>query len=135
MRWDRRARVRRRDKYIARRMGLAESTVRAIDLRYLERWEAKRRRPPLRQMGVDEIYKGKKDKFLTVVCNLATGEPLWFGKERKQETLDDLFRNQLVSRRRKRIEVACVDMWDPFRKSIEHWAPQCKIVYDKFHIM
>jgi transposase len=27
----------------ARRMGLAESTVRAIDLRYLERWAAKRR--------------------------------------------------------------------------------------------
>jgi hypothetical protein len=21
-------------------------------------------------MGVDEIYRGKKDKFLTVVCNL-----------------------------------------------------------------
>jgi transposase len=26
-------------------------------------------------------------------------------------------------------------MWDPFRLSIEQWAPQCKIVYDKFHIM
>jgi Transposase and inactivated derivatives len=122
-------------RQVARRMGLAESTVRAMDLRYLERWEAKRRRPPLRQMGVDEIYKGKKDKFLTVVCNLATGEPLWFGKERKQETLDDFFRNQLVSRQRKCIEAACVDMWDPYRKSIEHWAPQCQIVYDKFHIM
>jgi len=38
-------------------------------------------------MGVDEIYKDKKDMFLTVVCNLETGEPLWFGKERKKETL------------------------------------------------
>src|ERR1039458_8901046 len=71
------------------------STVRAIDLRYLERWEAKRRNPPLRQMGVDELYRGKKGKFLTVVCNLETGEPLWFGKERKKETLDDFFRSQL----------------------------------------
>jgi transposase len=86
-------------------------------------------------MGVDEIYKGKKDKFLTVVCNLETGEPLWFGRERKKETLDDFFRSQLVSRQRKRIEAVCVDMWDPFRKSIEQWAPQCKIVYDKFHIL
>jgi transposase len=41
----------------------------------------------------------------------------------------------LVSRQRKRIEAACVDMWDPFRKSIEQWAPQCKIVYDKFHVL
>ena len=122
-------------RQVARRVGLAESTVRAIDLRYLERWEAKRRRPPLRQMGVDEIYRGKQGKFLTVVCNLETGEPLWFGRERKQETLDDFFRSQLVSRQRKRIAAVCVDMWEPFRLSIEQWAPQCKIVYDKFHIM
>src|SRR5437868_4432482 len=122
-------------RQVARHMGLAASTVRAIDLRCLERWEAKRRQPPLRQMGVDEIYRGKQGKFLTVVCNLETGEPLWFGRERKKETLDAFFRNQLVSRQRKRIEAACVDMWEPFRLSIQQWAPQCKIVYDKFHIM
>jgi transposase len=86
-------------------------------------------------MGIDEIYRGKKGKFLTVVCNLETGEPLWFGKDRKQETLDEYFRSELVSRQRKRIEAVCVDMWEPFRLSIEQWAPQCKIVYDKFHIL
>jgi transposase len=122
-------------RQVARRMGLAGSTVRAIDLRYLERWEGKRRLPPLRQMGVDEIHRGKKGKFLTVVCNLETSEPLWFGRERKKETLDDFFSSQLVSRQRKRIEAVCVDMWQPFRLSIEQWAPQCKIVYDKFHIV
>jgi transposase len=122
-------------RQVARHVGLAESTVRAIDLRYLERCEARRRKPPLRQIGVDEIYRGKKDKFLTVVCNLETGEPLWFGQERKKETLDDFFRNQLVSRQRKRIEAACVDMWEPFRLSIEQWCPQCKIVNDKFHVL
>ena len=120
---------------VARRMGLSESTVRGIDLRYLERCEAERRKPVLRQIGVDEIYQGKRDKFLTVVCNLETGEPLWFGRERKKETLDEFFRTQLNRRQRKRIEAACVDMWEPFRTSIEQWAPQCKIVYDKFHIM
>ena len=122
-------------RQVARQIGLAESTVRAIDLRCLERWAAKRREPPLRQVGVDEIYRGKKGKFLTVVCNLETAEPLWFGKERKKETLDDFFRGELSSRQRKQIEAACVDMWDPFRLSIEEWVPQCKIVYDKFHIM
>ena len=43
------------------------------------RWAGGRRKPGLRQMGVDEIYLGKKQKFLTVVSNLQTGEPLWFG--------------------------------------------------------
>jgi hypothetical protein len=59
-------------------------------------------------LGVDEIYRlhkgvssvmplkaevtdmnGKQDKFLTVVSNLETSEPLWFGKERKKETLNE----------------------------------------------
>src|SRR6266498_643955 len=38
----------------------AGDTVRAIDLRYLERWAATRRKPALRQMGVDEIHLGKE---------------------------------------------------------------------------
>ncbi len=114
---------------------MAESTVRAIDLRYLERWAALRREPPLRQMGVDEIYRGKNDKFLTVVSNLETAEPLWFGKERKKETLDEFFRTELTRGRRRRIAAACVDMWEPFRLSIVQWAPHCRIVYDKFHII
>src|ERR1700721_2145924 len=114
---------------------MAGATGRAIDLRCLERWEQQRRKPPLRQMGVDELYRGKKGKFLTVVCNLETAEPLWFGRERKKETLDEFFRSQLNSRQRKRIEAACVDMWVPFRKSIEEVAAQGKITYDKFPIL
>ena len=120
---------------VARRFLLPEATVRAIDLRCLERWERQRRKPALRHIGVDELYRGKQDKFLTVVSNLESGEPLWFGKDRKKETLDEFFRGELRSRQRQRIEAACVDMWKPFRLSIEQWAPNCRIVYDKFHIM
>jgi len=58
---------------------------------------------------VDEIYLGKKQKFITVVSNLETGEPLWFGQERKKETLDEFFTSQLSSRQRMRIIAACVD--------------------------
>src|SRR5882724_4893292 len=122
-------------RQVARRFHMAESTVRAIDLRCLERWEAKRRKAPLKHMGVDELYRGKADKFLTAVCNLETGEPLWFGNTRKKETLDEFFCSQLRPQQRKGIEAACVDMWVPFRLSIEQWAPQCKIVYDKFHVI
>jgi transposase len=82
-------------RQVARQLGLAASTVRAIDLRYLERGAAERRKPALRQMGVDEIYLGKKQKFRTVVSNLETVEPLWMGPERKKETLDEFFRTQL----------------------------------------
>jgi hypothetical protein len=37
-------------------------------------------------MGVDEMYFGKQMKFITVVSNLETGEPLWFDQDRKQKS-------------------------------------------------
>ena len=120
---------------VARQFKLPASTVRAIDLRYLERWSAARRKPALRQMGVDEIYLGKKQKFLSVVCNLETAEPLWFGRERKKETLDGFFQTALSAKQRRGIMAACVDRWKPYRLSIEQWAPKCQIIYDKFHVM
>ena len=51
------------------------------------------------------------------------------------ETLDEFFRTQLRSGQRKRVEAACVDMGEPFRLSLEEWAPGCRIVSDKFHIL
>ena len=122
-------------RQVARQFRLAASTVRVIDLRYLQRGSATRRKDRLAQMGVDEIYFGKQRKFITVVSNLDTGEPLWFGQDRKQETLDEFFRTQLSATQRKRVEAACVDMWQPFTNSIEQWARNCRIVYDKFHVL
>jgi len=122
-------------RQVALRFGLPASTVRAIDLRYLERWAASRRKPVLAQMGVDEIHLGKKQKFITVVSNLDSSEPVWFGRERKKETLDEFFEQELSRRQRMRITAACVDMWEPYRLSIEQHAPNCRIVYDKFHVM
>jgi transposase len=94
--------------------------------------------PQARQAGVLRLWAGgrrKKQKFLTVASNLESGEPLWFGRERKKETLDEFFRTELSARQRRGIAAACVDMWEPYRLSIEQWAPRCRIVYDKFHIM
>jgi len=53
----------------------------------------------------------------------------------KQETLDGFFRTELNPLRRSRIEAACVDRWEPFTTSILNRASQCRIVYDKFHVM
>ena len=64
-------------------------------------------------MGVDEIYPGKKQKFMTVVSNLETVEPLWMGQERKKETLDEFFRTQLSAKQRLSIEAVCADMGKP----------------------
>jgi transposase len=69
-----------------------------------------------------------------VVSNLETSEPVRFGRDRKKETLDQFF-EQLSRPQRSRITVACLDMWEPFRLSVQQWAPNCALVYYKFHVM
>ena len=120
---------------VARQFGISTSTVLAIDLRYLERWSRSRKKPALRNMGADEIHLGKKQKFITVVSNLDAVEPVWFGQDRKKDTLDEFFEKRLSPFQRSAVQAACVDMWDPFRQSIEQWLPNCRMIYDKFHIM
>jgi transposase len=34
-----------------------------------------------------------------------------------------------------RITAACVDMWEAYRLSIQQYVPNCRIVYDKFHVL
>jgi transposase len=74
-------------------------------------------------------------KFLTMGTNLETGEPLWFGRERKQMTLDEFFGTQLSDFQRRAIQAACVDKWEAFRQSLGQWVPKCRIIYEKFHIL
>lgn len=116
-------------------MGLPPETVRRMDKRVLRRWAAGRRREPLRALGVDEIYLGKRDKFLTVVSDLERGEPLWVGLERKRETLDRFFAEALPPQRCRAVRAVCVDMWEPFGQSLREHLPHARIVYDKFHVL
>jgi transposase len=119
---------------VATKWGLSPQTVRRIDKRSLRAWAERRRRRPLRWMGVDEIFWGK-GKCLTVVSDLDAGEPIWAGEERKKATLDRFFAEYLPARRRRAVKAVCVDMWEPFIQSLRQHLPKAAIVFDKFHVM
>ena len=120
---------------VATQWDLPPETVRRMDKRVLRRWAAGRPRKPLHYLGVDEIFLGKTVKFLTVVSDLETGEPLWVGLERKRETLHRFFADALPPARRRALRAVCVDMWEPFRLSLQEHVPHARIVYDKFHVL
>jgi len=45
---------------VAAQRGLPPETVRRMDKRVLRRWVAERPRQPLRHLGVDEIFLGRR---------------------------------------------------------------------------
>jgi transposase len=70
----------------------------------------------------------EKIKFLTVVSDLETSEPLWMGLERKRETLDRFFAEALPTRRRRAVRAVCVDMLEPFAQSLRTHVPRARLV-------
>ena len=95
---------------------------------------------PLRQVGVDEKWLGRRHsldhKFVTIVSNLETGEPVWIGKGRSEDTFKRWLQS-LSPEQKATIELFAMDMhrayWNAVdnTRGLEHAA----IVHDPFHVM
>jgi transposase len=76
---------------VAAQYGLSWSTVRRAESMAIARWEAQRPKHALVYVGVDEKYLGRRlkraEKFVTIVSDLRTGEPVWIGYGRSEATL------------------------------------------------
>jgi transposase len=127
--------------HVAALNGLDWSTVRRAQDDAIERWQSTRAVPPLRQVGVDEKYLGRRardrvDKFVTIVSDLQTGEPIWIGHGRRQETLARWL-GSLSAEQKAGIESFSVDMHEPFARAIasEPGLSHAALVHDPFHVM
>lgn len=121
-------------KRAAAKWGISPQTARRMDKRALLTWQTTRRRKPLRQMGVDELF-WRKGKCLSIVSDLELGEPIWAAPDRRKETLDQFFAGYLTPPLRRAVKVVCVDMCAPFLASIREHLPKAAVVFDKFHVM
>jgi transposase len=76
--------------HVSTKWGLSWHTVRRAELCAIARWEQTTSQPALTMVGVDEKWLGRrharKEKFVTIVSDLATGVPVWMGYGRGSET-------------------------------------------------
>ena len=113
---------------MGRQFGLSARPLLGIDKVYLQRGAETRKKAPLRHMGVDEIHLGKKEKFLTVVSNLETRRAsLVLARNAKKRRWTNTSGGNSTNGRGGRLKLLCVDMWEPFTKSILKWSPGCRI--------
>jgi len=120
---------------VAKELRLDWHAVKELDKQYMR--EQLRRNPVAgpRAIGIDEIAIKKGHIYRIVVSDLERGRPIWFGGEDRSEVSMDQFYTWLGPKKTKKIELAIMDMWKPFGKSLKNNAPQAAIVYDKFHVM
>jgi len=114
--------------------GLNWKTIKEIDIFYTkQRIESLKNIFPTR-IGIDEVAYEKGQKYLTVVRDLDLSKVIWVGLDRKEASLDAFF-DELGWEKTLRIEVAVLDMWDPYIASLKSHCPHVDIVFDKFHIV
>lgn len=114
---------------------LHHSTVKDLDKLYMAKQVARAGLPTPRAIGVDEIAVRKGHEYRVVVSDLVRARPIWVGGQGRSEADLDLFFAALGPKKSLRIQVAAMDMWRPFRNSVERHAKNAQIVFDKFHIM
>jgi transposase len=88
-------------------------------------------------IGIDEISVGRGHEYRIVVSDLIRGRPIWFGGEDRSEKSLDAFFVWFGPENCRKIRIAVMDMWKPFRASTlrKGNAPRALIVYDKFHVL
>lgn len=126
--------------HVAALHGLSWRTVRRAETEAIGRWELTRPAVVLRHVGVDEKWLGRRHrldhKYVTIVSNLETGEPVWIGYGRSEKTLRRWLQS-LSDEQKRTIELFAMDLhrayWNAVDgvRGLEHVA----IVHDPFHVM
>lgn len=120
---------------VAREQRLDWHTVKRLEKVYMREQLERSGKPGPRVIGVDEISVRKGHEYRIVVSDLEKHRPIWFGGSDRSEASMDQFYVFLGEMASKRIRLAVMDMWRPFRNSANRNAPQAAILFDKFHIL
>jgi transposase len=128
--------------HVAELHGLSWGTVRRIEGQAIARWELSRTAKLLRLVGIDEKYLGRRghyergERFVTIVSDLETGEPIWIGYGRSEATVKQWL-DTLTKEQKAAIELFAMDMHDAFWNAIANdpELTHAVVVHDPFHVV
>lgn len=120
---------------VARELKLDWQTVKTLEKQYMRAQLKRAGTPGPKAIGIDEISIRKGHTYRIVVSDLIRGRPIWFGGVDRSEASMRQFYDWLGENKAKRIRLALMDMWKPFRNVTNEKAPQAAILFDKFHVM
>src|SRR5215471_11171705 len=88
-----------------------------------------------RYLGADEIQRGKGQHYWTVLSDLVHGEVIGLARDRTQESLSGLLKQELNNRQRAAVKAVCIDMHQPYVNAVGEVLPKAEVVFDKFHVL
>ena len=119
-------------KHVADHLGTGWDLIKSIDKTDLKRFE-KVVFKDIKQIAIDEIYLGKKNKYITIVLNIETGAILYVGEGKGADSLDEFWPK--IERSKATIEAVASDMSPAYAKAIREHIPNALHVTDHFHVI
>jgi transposase len=113
--------------------GLSWDTVKEIDKSYLRRKYQFIHLEKLRYIAIDEIYLGRKRKYITVVMDLETGRVIYIGKGRGKDALKGFWKR--LKRVKANIKAVATDMASGYMADVMEHLPDEDLVLDHFHLV
>lgn len=115
--------------------GVSWGKGRRAEQAFLAEWDRRRPKRRPRHLGVDEIQRGKGQRFWTVLSDLVRGEVIGLQQDRSEESLRTLLRDRLDGRQQADVEVVCTDMHRPYANVVGEVLEHAEIVFDTFHVL
>ena len=115
-------------------LGVSWNLVNSVLKDWLEKKYRRRDFKYIKRIGIDETGIGKGHKYVTIVVNLDTGEPVFVGDGKAEKALEP-FWELLGKRRMNKIKAVAMDMSNAYRAAVEKNLPGARIVFDKFHVV
>lgn len=118
---------------VATHLGVGWDLVKQIQKENLHHWFARPKLKHLKRIAIDEIYVGKKHKYLTIVLDLDSGAIVYVGKGKGEAALDNFWIRLRASHAR--IEAVAADLSPAYSAAIRKNLPRATLVFDRFHLV
>jgi transposase len=109
--------------------------ARRAEKAFLAEWDRTRVKRQPRHIGLDEIQRGKGQRFWTVLSDVVHGEVIGLRQDRSEATATALLAEDLTGRQRGAITAVCTDMHRPYMNAVGAVLAKAEIVFDKFHVL
>ena len=120
---------------VAKELKLDWDTVKTLEMQYMRAQLKRAGTPGPHSIGIDEISVRKGHSYRIVVSDLVRKRPIWFGGSDRSEASMAAFYDWLGPKKSRKIRLAVMDMWKPFRNVTKDKTPRAAILFDKFHVI
>jgi transposase len=86
------------------------------------------------KIAIDELHIGTRNKFITIVMDLNSDDPIFVGEGKAKSALEP-FWEKLGPIRRRKIACVAIDMGAAYQAAVRENLPNAKIVFDHFHVV